>query len=173
MGLVRPFLSHLQTVKRAYWNKPMPPHSFIFGHLRFVAGVLSKLPSHIHGVYLADQIRRVYPEIDTAFYLDIWPVGNPYLMLIKPDFNYQLTQANQLPKDPGLTSFLTPLAGNFNLVTMEGELWKHWRSIFNPGFSSSHIPSLVTRMEKIEILTSSLTQHAKTDKIFFPLKRCC
>ncbi|PVI06286.1 hypothetical protein DM02DRAFT_609858 [Periconia macrospinosa] len=90
---------------------PMPPHSFLFGHLTFVAGVLSKLPPHIHGVYLADRIRQLYPEMDTAFYLDIWPVSDPHLMLIKPDLVYQLTQANQLPKYPGLTTFLTPLAG--------------------------------------------------------------
>jgi hypothetical protein len=37
------------------------------------------------------------------FYLDIWPVGQPLLMLIKPELIYQLTQTNQLPKDPGLT----------------------------------------------------------------------
>lgn len=146
----------------------MPPHSFLFGHVKFVAGVLSKLPPHIHGVYLADQMRQLYPEMDTAFYLDIWPVRSPYLMLIKPDLVYQLTQANQLPKDPGLTTFLTPLAGKYNLVTMQGALWKRWRSVFNPGFSSSHISSLVPGMvEKIEIFKNNLSQREKAGKMFF------
>ncbi|KAF2242187.1 hypothetical protein BU26DRAFT_571414 [Trematosphaeria pertusa] len=50
---------------------PMPPHSFLFGHLKFVASVVGKLSPHVHGVYIADQIRQKYPEMDTAFYLDI------------------------------------------------------------------------------------------------------
>lgn len=51
--------------------QPMPPHSFLFGHLKFVASVVGKLSPHVHGVYIADQIRQKYPEMDTAFYLDI------------------------------------------------------------------------------------------------------
>src|SRR5687767_13561936 len=124
----------------------MPPHNFLFGHLQFVASIVGEMPPGAHGVYIADKIRQRYPEMDTAFYLDIWPVGQPYLMLIKPDLMYQLTQANQLPKDPGLQKFLKPLAGKQNLVTMEGPAWKRWRSIFNPGFSASHISSLVPGM---------------------------
>lgn len=146
----------------------MPPHSFLFGHLQFVAGVLGKLPPHVHGVYLADQIRQKYPHMDTAFYVDIWPVGKPHLMVIKPDLIYQLTQANQLPKDPGVTTFMKPLAGKQNLVTMEGPAWKRWRSIFNPGFSVSHISSLVPDMvEKIEIFKKKLLEHANNGKMVY------
>jgi hypothetical protein len=101
----------------------MPPHTFLFAHLQLVASMMGELPPHIHGVYIADKIRQRYPEMDSAFYLDIWPVGRPFFMLIKPELVYQLTQANQLPKDPGLTRFLTPLAGSQNLVTMEGHVW--------------------------------------------------
>ena len=167
-GLVRPVLLHLWAETLTDCGQPIPPHRFLLGHLKFVAGVMGKLPPYIHGVYIADQIRQIYPEMDTAFYLDIWPVGEPHLMLIKPDLVYQLTQANQLPKFPGLTTFLTPLAGKHNLVTMEGALWKRWRSIFNSGFSSSHISSLVPGMvEKIEIFISNLSKHAKAGKMFF------
>lgn len=146
----------------------MPPHSFLFGHIRLVASIIGDLPPHIHGVYIADQIRQRYPGLDTAFYLDVWPVGKPYLMLIKPELTYQLTQANQLPKDPGLTTFLTPLAGKQNLVTMEGSIWKHWRSVFNPGFSASHISSLVPGMvDKVEMFSKKLETYATSGKMFF------
>ncbi|PVI06285.1 cytochrome P450 [Periconia macrospinosa] len=50
---------------------------------------------------------------------------------------------------------------------MEGALWKRWRSIFNPGFSSSNISSLVPGMvEKIEIFKGNLTQLAKAGNFF-------
>ncbi|KAF2675665.1 cytochrome P450 [Lentithecium fluviatile CBS 122367] len=171
-GLVSFFFMRLYRVRshvRSLQKKglPMPPHSFLFGHLRFVASILSTLPPHIHGVYIADQIRQKYPDLDTAFYLDIWPMGQPHLMLIKPDLTYQLTQANQLPKFPGLRRFLTPLAGEHNLVTMEGPAWKRWRSIFNPGFSASHISSLVPGMvDKVEVFKKKLTKLARTGELF-------
>ncbi|KAF2847236.1 hypothetical protein T440DRAFT_539763, partial [Plenodomus tracheiphilus IPT5] len=47
---------------------PMPPHSFLFGHLRVIAGVVADLPPNIHGLYFADQIRQKYLEMDEAFY---------------------------------------------------------------------------------------------------------
>lgn len=146
----------------------MPPHSFFFGHLQFVASIVKEMPPQAHGVYIADRIRQRYPDMDTAFYLDIWPVGKPYLMAIDPSLLYQLTQANQLPKDPGLQTFLKPLAGRQNLVTMEGPMWKHWRSVFNPGFSASHISSLVPGMvEKVEIFKRKVQEHSDGGGMFF------
>lgn len=146
----------------------MPPHSFLFGHLKFVASIVQEMPPEAHGVYIADQIRRRFPKMNEAFYVDIWPVGKPYLMIIHPDLHYQLTQANQLPKDPGLQNFLKPLAGRQNLVTMEGPAWKRWRAVFNPGFSASNISSLVPGMvEKVEIFKRHVEKHADTGKMFF------
>ena len=146
----------------------MPPHSFLFGHLRFVASIVAEMPPYAHGVYIADRIRQRFPEMDTAFYLDIWPVGQPYLMVISPDLLSQLTQINQLPKDPGLQTFLKPLAGRQNLVTMEGSTWKYWRSIFNPGFSASHISFLIPGMvEKVEIFNGKVRKYAEKGQMFF------
>jgi cytochrome P450 len=149
------------------WTKPMPPHSFLFGHLPIVASITGSLPALIHGVYIADQVRQKYPEMDTAFYLDVWPIGKPYLMVIKPDMIAQFTQSEQLPKDPGLKTFLGPVAGKQNLVTMEGPQWKRWRSIFNPGFSAGHISSLVPAMvEKVDIFKAKLEEYARSGEMF-------
>lgn len=121
-----------------------------------------------HPVYLADKIRQKCPSMDTAFYIDIWPLGPPYLMVIEPDLISQFTQANQLPKDTGLQVFLKPLAGKQNLVTMEGPTWKRWRSIFNPGFSASHLSSLVPSMvEKVKIFEGKVRQYAKAGDMFY------
>lgn len=146
----------------------MPPHSFLFGHRKFVANIVGEMPPYAHGVYIADKIRQRFPEMDTAFCVDIWPVGTPYLMVIKPDLMYQLTQANQLPKGPGLQPFLKPLAGKQNLVTMEGPTWKRWRSIFSPGFSVSHISSLVPGIvEKVETFGRKLRDYADAGELFY------
>jgi hypothetical protein len=44
------------------------------------------------GGYIADQVRQRYPELNTAFYLDVWPFSRPVLAILHPDMMYQLTQ---------------------------------------------------------------------------------
>lgn len=74
----------------------------------------------------------------------------------------------QVPKEPSLRTFLEPLTGKEDLVTMEGPTWKRWRSIFNPGFSSTHISSLVPGMiEKVLIFKNALAQQAGTGDLFY------
>ncbi|KAL8846386.1 MAG: hypothetical protein Q9221_008528 [Calogaya cf. arnoldii] len=55
---------------------------------------------------------------------------------------YQITQEHSLPKHPGLRYFLKPIAQGLDLVTMEGDPWKKWRGIVNPGFNSTYLMSL-------------------------------
>jgi len=39
-----------------------------------------------------------------------------------------------------------PMTQNNDLVTQEGQAWKTWRSIFNPGFSARNVLSFVPDM---------------------------
>lgn len=81
---------------------------------------------------------------------------------------YQLTQANQIPKDKGLRHFLQPLTGKEDLVTLEGASWKRWRTIFNPGFSANHISTLIPGMvEEVGIFKTILAKHAKKGNMFY------
>ena len=90
------------------------------------------------------------------------------LVLMNPDMMYQLTQANQLPKDKGLRSFLRPLTGKEDLVTLEGAAWKRWRGIFNPGFSANHISTMIPEMiEEVQIFRNILQRHARNDDTFY------
>jgi cytochrome P450 len=86
---------------------------------------------------------------------------------MNPVMMYQLTQANQIPKDPGLRTFLAPLTGKEDLVTMEGQNWKRWRSIFNPGFSGNRINTLVPGMvEKVQVFRNMLAEKAASGELF-------
>ncbi|KAF7886789.1 uncharacterized protein EAF02_003436 [Botrytis sinoallii] len=148
--------------------KPMPPHHWLLGHIPLSASIIGSLPPYAHGVYVGDQIRQRYPHLDSAFYLDNWPLAAPILVVLKPDMMYQLTQANQIPKDKGIRAFLKPLTGESDLVTLEGDTWKYWRAIFNPGFSAGHVSSLVPGMiEEIKIFKDLLKKHAKSGKMIF------
>jgi len=89
------------------------------------------------------------PEIPpTFFYLDIWPFATPMLVVISPEGAYQACQDRPLPRFGALRSFMRPLTGREDLVTMEGKQLQTWRTIFNPGLSASHPITLVPGIVK-------------------------
>ena len=156
-----------QAFKRHFQDRglPMPPHNPILGHVPLAASIVMALPSHAHHFYLGDQIRRRYPELDTAFYLDLWPFGPTMLMVIAPDIMHQFTQDRYLPKHEGVRQFMKPMTGEHDMVTMEGQMWKRWRSIFNPGFSAGHIMTLIPGIvEEVVVFRNLLRERAKRKK---------
>lgn len=146
----------------------MPHHNPLFGHLGLVASIKKSLPSDAHGHYLADQVRRRYPALGPAFYLDIWPFGDLILIVIDPVMIAQFCQPDHLlPKHPGVKNFLNPITGGYDLNCLEGDSWKLWRRLFNPGFNSGHllkhVPSVV---EEVLIFREDLRRLAKEGKMF-------
>lgn len=121
----------------------MPPHHPILGHLLLVSKIMGTLPSDVHGHVLPNQIEQLLPNLGSVFYLDTWPFGPPMLVVANPDACYQITQSHSLPKYHALRKYMEPMTGGKDLVTMEASEWKTWRNIFNPGFSSAHLMTLV------------------------------
>jgi cytochrome P450 len=146
----------------------MPPHHPIFGHILLTAKIIRKLPKDAHGHYIADQIRRQFPYLDSFFYLDSWPFSPPVLVVISPHAMSQFTQENvTLQKHKLMRQFLRPLTGKHDLVSMEGQLWKKWRTIFNPGFSATHLATMVPGiMEDVLVFRDILRQRAEQGNIF-------
>jgi sterigmatocystin biosynthesis cytochrome P450 monooxygenase len=146
---------------------PMPPHHWLFGHIPVVAKIFRGLPPHAHLLFIADQVRRTCPYLDTAFYLDIWPFGPPSLMVISPELASQFTQDKSLPKYEGVRQFLKPLTGKKDLVTMEGHDWKYWRANFNPGFSANNITNMIPGMvDDVQTYKDIIRKHAVAGDIF-------
>lgn len=146
----------------------MPPHNIFFGHLGLVASIQRSLPSDAHGHYLPDQVRQRYPDLGSTFYLDLWPISDPMLIAMDPDMIAQFCASDrQLPKHPGSKSFMYPMTGGYELITLEGETWKFWRKLFNPGFSAAHTQDLVpTIVEEVTKFHQDLLLRAKEGKMF-------
>ncbi len=50
---------------------------------------------------------------------------------------------------------------------MDGQEWKYWRSIFNPGFSASHLMTLVPDIVgETKVFCDLLQTHAKEQDVF-------
>lgn len=145
----------------------MPPHHALFGHLRIVGDVMSKLPSDAYSHVLPHQARLMFPELGPIFYLDTWPFGPPIMVVGSLDGAHKVTQVHSLPKFPAMSDFLRPMTGGKDLVTMEGNEWKHWRNVFNPGFSSSHLKTFIPEMlTDVSIFCEILRELAAKRDIF-------
>ena len=144
----------------------MPPHHPVFGHLQFVAEIMAKCPSDVHGHVLPHQIKKVLPDLGPVFYIDTWPFGPPIVAVTDPDSAFQITQLHSLPKFHTLANYMRPMTGGNDLITLEGAEWRKWRNIFNPGFSSSHLMTLVPDiMKDISIFCKILRESAEKSEI--------
>lgn len=145
----------------------MPPHHPVLGHLQLMGGIMSKLPKDVHGHVLPHQIKLELPDLGPVFYIDPWPFGPPMLAVTAPDQAYQITQAHSLPKYHALRDYMRPVTGGNDMITMEGMEWRRWRNIFNPGFKSSHVMTLIPEMMKeISTFCQVLRGLATTHEIF-------
>ncbi|KAL6713648.1 hypothetical protein ACLMJK_009113 [Lecanora helva] len=148
----------------------MPPHHPLFGHLMIAKDALSQVPRDLNPTYIPGLIKRAFPDIGPVFYLDMWPFAVPILVASSPSAAYQFTQDHSLPKANALRNFLKPLTNNQDLVSLEGQAWKSWRKIYNPGFSGSHLISLVPQVAR-EVLTFRDLLRARTnDSDVLPLE---
>lgn len=146
----------------------MAPYNPLFSSLLVTNERVTALPSNVNPQYFPHHIRRAYPELGSVFYLDNWPFIAPILVVASPFAAHQVTQEHSLPKFPALQHYLRPIGGEFGLVTMEGEMWKSWRGIFNPGFSAAHLISLVPAIvQEAKIFCDILRE---TNEVF-PMKR--
>lgn len=128
---------------------------------------MSKVPSDVHGHILPNQVKIRMPELGPIFYLDTWPFSPPLLVVVGPDEAHQITEEQSLPKFHTLSEYMRPITGGNDLVSMEGDQWKKWRSLFNPGFASGHLTTLVPIMvEEMLFFCEKLRDHAKKSDIF-------
>ena len=128
---------------------------------------MSKLPKDTYPHYLVDQLRQSYPDMGPIFYLDAWPFITLTLLVASPATKAQVTTERVLPKFPAIKDFLYPIANGKDIVSMNGQEWKYWRSIFNPGFGASHLISLVPGIvSETEIFCDLLQSHAQKQDVF-------
>jgi cytochrome P450 len=111
---------------------------------------------------------RKYPEKfkDGIIYLDNWPFAPPMLAVFEPDMMAQFTQETSLPKHEMMHAEFMPFTQLNDLVLQEGQVWKMWRSIFNPGFSSKNLMSFVPDIiEEVDVFKQWLRSIAKTGEV--------
>ena len=144
----------------------MPPHSKLLGHLLAIKPYVDKLPGDAHAFLPFGQMAREYHG--GMFYLDLWPFMGPLLVCTSATAAIEATQKTVLAakKPISLEKWFRSISGGPNLFTMEEDEWRFWRNIFNPGFSQSHLNSLVPDIvHEVKAYRNTLLKYANTKKM--------
>jgi len=125
------------------------------------------LPNNVFPTALFVWIKEKY-NLDDYYYIDVWPAANPLLISTHPAISDQFTVGERSAlKDPQVQKFLLPVGGANNLVTDDGQKWKTWRKAFNPGFSLTHLMTIVPDMvDMISTFHELMDQKVKEGKVF-------
>lgn len=110
------------------------------------------------------QLSKRFPN--GMFYINMWPFSGTWLVVTTPSGAAQVQAAN-LDKPPVLSGPLEKLNGGPSLLTMHGDMWKRWRTLFNPGFSPAYIMALAPAVtQEVAVFNRLLRQRALEGKVF-------
>ena len=124
--------------------------SWLTGHLLTLQKYVDQLPPDANVNLAMRDLAREFADTE-VFLMDFWPVYPPLLMVYDPDAAVQISTKYNLPKTDMHLQFMKPITGGPNLISMSGQEWKAWRSLFNPGFSSAammdNVPHIVNSVQ--------------------------
>jgi hypothetical protein len=140
--------------------------SWWFGHLLVLDSRLKRLPPDVN-VYMAmHDIVQDHADAE-VFLMDLWPMYLPMLMIWGPGIAHQASIKYEFPKPSGQESSMRPIIGGPSLLTMNNTQWKMWRSLLNPGFSTSHMLSLVPSIVDTVDIFCQLLERKASKGVFF------
>jgi cytochrome P450 len=96
-----------------------------------------------------------------TFILDLWPAATASLVISGSEASLEVSNMYNLPKPESHVTLFRPMIGGQSLLTMNGEDWKKWRALFNPGFSATHMSRLIPAIiDSVEIFVDILRENA-------------
>ncbi|KAI0478166.1 putative cytochrome P450 [Xylaria cf. heliscus] len=146
--LVHTFYDHRRKINELRRRGvPMPKEwSWVTGHLLVLQKYVNRIPPDAAVAFAMRDLAEEYADTE-VFLMDVWPVYPALFTLFGPETITEVCNKYNLPKPPVSASSMEPVAGGPNLISMNGDEWKYWRSLFNPGFSSgamlNNVPHIV------------------------------
>lgn len=103
-------------------------------------------------------------NLPNIWYADLWPLSSP-MMVIQ---SYEAAvESNNMAKHHRMGDGLDHIVGKQSMISINGTTWKRWRQIFNPGFSSAHLMSIVPIvLEDMLTFVDILEEHAQKREVF-------
>jgi cytochrome P450 len=124
------------------------------------------MPSDVHYQTAVVTIARKY-NMPGLFYLDLWPVSWAQIVVTSPDVALHMTAVRNHPKHEGEALMLDPVIGTGNIVTVNGQQWKHLHKMLSPAFAISHITNLRSMVaDEVMKFRSIVLEKAKSGEAF-------
>lgn len=102
-----------------------------------------------------------------AFYLDLWPLSEPLLILTTPAMTSPLTQEFNPPKPSVIEKALARLTGDPDLFTMSDIPSKKWRAILNPDFSPNYMLQQAPKIvDECRVFCEKMRARARENQMF-------
>jgi cytochrome P450 len=93
--------------------------------------------------------------------MDYWPVYPPLFVAFSPEICSQISSKHNLPKTEQIGKSLLPITGGQSMISMNGNEWKLWRGLFNPGFSAASMSENLTHIvECVQVFCDILQEQA-------------
>ncbi|OHE99736.1 AflN/verA/monooxygenase [Colletotrichum orchidophilum] len=161
------FLAKFYAARQTIWRMqgaelPIPDYSFLGGHFPLIKRIMGTLPldSIVHNIMW--KISEDYPS--GIFYLSLWPFSGTVMVLADADAASQLDSL-ALGKGIDIIDPIERITGGRSLLTMKGDEWKHWRRLFNPGFSAGYMMGLAPAIaDEVAIFRKKLLAKCAVEK---------
>ncbi|TPX18157.1 uncharacterized protein E0L32_002666 [Thyridium curvatum] len=175
IGVLLGVLLVLQVAGRKWWRyrghvwrmkrlgKPTPAWNPFLGNMIAAAKMVNALPPKAHSTYIVNGVGKTIKH-NGAFYLDLWPMTEPLLVVTDPDM---ATQATTHPitgarKPAVLKAWFLPITGGPSLFDSNDAAWKYLHNLFTPGFSANNIANEVPVIaSKISVYRDLLRHRAR------------
>ncbi|KAL3298632.1 cytochrome P450 [Colletotrichum asianum] len=106
-------------------------------------------------------------NLDGIFYLDLWPIGPPSVILTRPELCDQPAIIKCAVRHPIADDTLTPVVGHGGIANSNGPLWKKSHTTLLPAFSWANIRSLASLMaEECMPFRNLLDKLSETGEVF-------
>ncbi|KAF2262225.1 cytochrome P450 [Lojkania enalia] len=140
-------------------------HDSFWGHLKQIGEFVRAIPASATFDLAVAEFSRNFPS--GVFYLDCWPFGLPLVIISSPHAASQLQEFSAWQKPDDVNGPFEKMTAGPNMLTMHENIWKQWRSLFNPSFAAGYIMELAPNIAKeVGVLCSILKQRAQEGQIF-------
>ncbi|KAF2649458.1 cytochrome P450 [Lophiostoma macrostomum CBS 122681] len=163
---IRKGYNHRRRIKDMQKQRvPMPAWNWVFGHILYFYKTTRQLPPYANVNLVMKEIATDFTD-DEMYLLDLWPVAEPTLVVFNADAASHVCQELNLPKSGKNETMIRPITGGPTLLSVNGNAWKTWRSLLNPGFSTNTMTQRLPQMvDSVSRYCSSLREHAGKDII--------
>ncbi|KAF2402988.1 cytochrome P450 [Trichodelitschia bisporula] len=159
------FIIKLFRHRRQMMGLPGPPYHPILGHLPVAIEMARSLPPDVHPHHYWAWLKKRY-NLGPFYYFDAWPMGPPTLIICEPEVADHVTVKHNLDKHPMVKQYLKQHLGTDNMAAANGIVWKRARTVYNPGFATSHLMTVIASIvDDVVTLSEVLGEAADSSEV--------